>query len=510
MCCSAQLPFSGPVRGPHEDQTDGCVLSCDPQTGYRPATAFESLSAALADPVEPAAFPMSRLRWRNQRHAARVGLGHLTDADWISHFAGFRPLPGSLSRPLAMRYHGHQFGTYNPQLGDGRGFLFAQLYDPAGRLLDLGTKGSGQTPWSRQGDGRLTLKGGVREILAAAFLEASGVSSSKAFSLVETGEALARNDEPSPARSSVLVRLSHSHIRFGTFQRCAWFEDRETMAALIDYCIAHFYPEADHAGSQQKAAGLLEGITRNTGRMIGQWMAAGFVHGVMNTDNFNITGETFDFGPWRFLPVSDPDFTAAYFDHQGLYRFARQPTQGLWALEQLASALLLVGEAGSLAQALTAYQDAYLSGFSDHTHALLGLRPLADPQENTGLLRDFYAWMTESGAGWGQTFFDWFGGPASEQRAAASPQAALYAEPSFNRIRQQLCQREPERPGRLSQAYFGQDRPVTLLIEDVEALWKPIAEEDDWSAFRAVMGRIEEARQALSLQHWPHNEEDVP
>src|SRR6185295_8001328 len=140
-------------------------------------------------------------------------------------------------------YHGHQFRTYNPDLGDGRGFLFAQLRDDGGRLLDLATKGSGQTPYSRFGDGRLTLKGGVREVLAAEMLEALGVYTSKAFSLFETGEALTRGDEPSPTRSSVLVRLQHSHIRFGTFQRLATLGLDEQIAKLTDYCLRHYFGE---------------------------------------------------------------------------------------------------------------------------------------------------------------------------------------------------------------------------------------------------------------------------
>ena len=163
---------------------------------------FLALADHFADAVEPAHFPAGVLRFRNRRWANAVGLGELDDAQWLSHFSRFDPLPGNLPRPLAMRYHGHQFGTYNPQLGDGRGFLYAQVRDRSGRLLDLGTKGSGQTPWSRQGDGRLTLKGGVREILAATYLETLGVHTSKAFSLVETGEQLHRNDEPSPTRGA--------------------------------------------------------------------------------------------------------------------------------------------------------------------------------------------------------------------------------------------------------------------------------------------------------------------
>src|SRR5690606_820987 len=153
-------------------------------------------------------------RYRNRRAAGSVGLDLLSDEQWIAHFGRFEPLPGSFAEPLALRYHGHQFQTYNPDLGDGRGFLFAQLEDLRdGRLMDLGTKGSGRTPWSRGGDGRLTLKGGVREVLATAMLEALGVNTSKSLSLIETGEELQRGDEPSPTRSSVLVRVSHSHVR---------------------------------------------------------------------------------------------------------------------------------------------------------------------------------------------------------------------------------------------------------------------------------------------------------
>ncbi len=178
----------------------------------------------------------------------------------------------------------------------------------------------------------------------------------------------------------MLVRLSHSHVRFGTFQRCAYLDDRAAMAKLVDYCVAEFHPEADDPDMSRKACALLEQIAVATGKMIGQWMAAGFVHGVMNTDNFNITGETFDFGPWRFMAQSDPNFTAAYFDQNGLYRFGRQPVQGGWALQQLASALLLLAEAEDLAPALAPYEAAYRDSFAAHTHALLGLAPLGRPR----------------------------------------------------------------------------------------------------------------------------------
>jgi uncharacterized protein YdiU (UPF0061 family) len=321
---------------------------------YRPDTRLPSLGPEFADPVAAAAFPRTILRFRNDRAAATVGLDTLTDGEWIAHFGRFEPLPGNLAQPLAQRYHGHQFRVYNPDLGDGRGFTFAQMREAGtGRLLDLGTKGSGQTPWSRQGDGRLTLKGGVREVLATAMLEALGVPTSKSFSLIETGEDLVRGDEPSPTRSSVLVRLSHSHIRFGTFQRQAFLGQDEEIRRLIDYSVETYYPELGNAPDRAQA--LLEALVGRAARLAASWMAAGFVHGVLNTDNMNLTGESFDYGPYRFLPRNDPNFVAAYFDSAGLYSFGRQPEAVFWNLQQLAGALSLVTGSDPLVAALNGF-----------------------------------------------------------------------------------------------------------------------------------------------------------
>ena len=239
-------------------------MRAEPQAApYRADPRLLPLAPWLADPVCAADFPRLVLRFRNQRWAEAVGLGALTDSAWLQHFGRFEPLPDNLPQPLALRYHGHQFRHYNPEIGDGRGFLYAQLRDGAGRLLDLGTKGSGQTPWSRQGDGRLTLKGGVREILATEMLEALGVNTSKTFSIIETGEELWRGDEPSPTRSAVMVRLSHGHIRFGSFQRLLAFERADEMAQLVDYCLAEFPgppPPADAPGRDQPAVILLHQV----------------------------------------------------------------------------------------------------------------------------------------------------------------------------------------------------------------------------------------------------------
>ena len=279
----------------------------------RPAKIHQNLDARFYREVSAAIFPAHQLRYRNDAAAESIGLNHLDENEWLSHFGKFVPFAGSFERPLALCYHGHQFGHYNPELGDGRGFLFAQFYDDANRLMDLGTKGSGTTPFSRSGDGRLTLKGAVREILATEMLEALGVQTSKTLSVIETGEALQRQDEPSPTRSAVLVRLSHSHIRIGSFQRLFYQDDTDGIDMLARHVARHYYADAAagtvvnaDADSADLLVELLQAISTRIALTAGHWMAAGFVHGVLNTDNFNVTGESFDYGPRRILPKFDP------------------------------------------------------------------------------------------------------------------------------------------------------------------------------------------------------------
>jgi uncharacterized protein YdiU (UPF0061 family) len=464
---------------------------------YRPDPLFATLGPEFADPVAAARFPQHVLRWRNQRWAERVGLGELSAAEWKAHFAGFEPLPGNMREPLAMRYHGHQFRTYNPDIGDGRGFLFAQLRDGDGRLLDLATKGSGQTPYSRFGDGRLTLKGGVREVLAAEMLEALGVYSSKAFSLFETGEQLTRGDEPSPTRSSVLVRLGHSHIRFGTFQRLAFFERPDLIQTLVEHCCAAYYPQHINLAGEARVAALFGEAVMANARLAGSWMAAGFVHGVLNTDNLNICGESFDYGPWRFAPVSDPTFTAAYFDERGLYAFGRQPEAVSWALAQLGGALSLVCPAALLEAQLERFAHGYQLGLCDGVFARLNLRE-SELAADIAFLSDLFGWLTETRAGWDQFFFDWYGGAASAARAAESPQAALYSHAAFAPIRAGLETRTGSNAAQfLDHAYFKRTAPVTMVIDEVEALWAPIAERDDWSLFETKLRDVAEMREAF-------------
>jgi uncharacterized protein YdiU (UPF0061 family) len=466
---------------------------------YRPDPIHAALGDRFYDSVTAAVFPEHKLRYRNARWSKAIGLDTLIDDAWVNHFGRFVPLPDNLPQPLALRYHGHQFQVYNPNIGDGRGFLFAQVRGPDGRVLDLGTKGSGQTPYSRTGDGRLTLKGGVRELLATTFLEASGVNTSKTFSLIETGEHLTRNDEPSPTRSSVLVRLSHSNIRIGTFQRLAYEDDAAGIQRLIDHVLRHYmpavWPQVANRAPAERAAAMFKETAGLVARTGAQWMAAGFVHGVLNTDNINITGESFDYGPYRFLPYYDPRFTAAYFDQRGLYAYAHQPNILAWNLERLGECLRLVAEEEPLVAALQSYAPAFEAELAKAWFARLNIAP-REPADDVALVVAIYAFLYATQMPFEQFIFDWQGGRASAARAARSPVRAAYESPAFATLKEMLQPYDIAQPARLSHPYFDRERPETLVIDEIEAIWAAIDKHDDWQPLMAKCAALEDAGRA--------------
>ncbi|MEP9401517.1 protein adenylyltransferase SelO family protein [Sphingomonas silueang] len=491
---------------------------------YRPRTDILGLGERFYDPVEAAAFPQHVLRFRNDRAASQVGIvpalptectsaqagvqGQaertaaidtlaprlrggteadedtslpLTDAQWLDHFARFVPLPGNLPHPLALRYHGHQFQSYNPEIGDGRGFLFAQLTDGDDRLLDLGTKGSGQTPWSRFGDGRLTLKGGVREVLATEMLEALGVPTSRSFSLVETGEELVRGDEPSPTRSAVLVRLNHSHVRIGTFQRLAYERDADAMHRLVEYVLTRLYHRTPGA---EPAVELFDEAVGRIATLAARFMAAGFVHGVLNTDNINLTGESFDYGPWRFARDWDAGFTAAYFDHQGLYAYGRQPDAMHWNAMQLAVALRTVAPAEPLIAVLETFPDRFRAAAAEALLWRMGVVPRG--ADDDGPLHDATVRaLVASKMPLDDFFHAAFGGwlPEGEEWTP------------FEEVRARLSDYRPRKDR--SHPYWSDPRPCSMLIDEVEAIWSPIADTDDWGPFEAKLAAIRRMGEAL-------------
>jgi uncharacterized protein YdiU (UPF0061 family) len=479
-----------PVKPPAGTAPAGQGLTAMPPfpSQYRPERAILELGDAFYDRVEPAAFPQAVLRFRNDSAAEAVGVGALDDALWIRHFGRFEPLPDNLPEPLALRYHGHQFRVYNADIGDGRGFLFAQLRDREDRLLDLGTKGSGQTPYSRFGDGRLTLKGGVREVLATEMLEALGVETSKSFSLIETGEALERNDEPSPTRSAVLVRLQHSHIRIGTFQRLAYFREAENLAKLTDYCLRHYYGEE---GGADGPARLLAHVAREAARLAASYIAAGFVHGVLNSDNIAITAQSFDYGPWRFTPYWDGHFTAAYFDHAGLYSFGRQPEAIHWDVLQLAASLRLVAEAEALTPSLDGFPAEFQRRLVVAIFARLGIRS-AGPERDSAFLAALETALAARTVEIDRFFFDWRGG----RRRAASPADPAYEAEPFAALREAITLHQPVE-GATGHPYWSDEAPCSMHIGEVEAIWSRIDEADDWSPFHRKIKAVRRMGEAM-------------
>ena len=462
----------------------------------RPTKIHQNLDDRFYRAVSAASFPAHKLRYRNDAAAESIGLNHLDGAEWVSHFAKFVPFAGSFERPLALCYHGHQFGHYNPELGDGRGFLFAQFYDDAGRLMDLGTKGSGTTPFSRSGDGRLTLKGAVREILATEMLEALGVQTSKTFSVIETGESLHRQDEPSPTRSAVLVRLSHSHVRISSFQRLFYHDDTDGIEMLARHVARHYYADTNggavvnaDAETADLLVDLLQAIAGRIAITAGNWMAAGFVHGVLNTDNFKVTGESFDYGPWRFLPKFDPGLTAAYFDQTGRYAYGRQPDAAMWAVCRLADCFVKLVPKSTLEDCLHGFYATLETALAKTVQRRLGIAfDNADEERDAMLARQLFTAAKASDNGFDQIFHDLFGGKA---------RSAGYDDDVWVPLLEILSGAHLVRPNALQHPHFNETEAVSLTIDEVEALWAPIAAADDWQPLVEKITAIRTMRAAL-------------
>ena len=234
-------------------------------------------------------------------------------------------------------------------------------------------------------------------------------------------------------------------------------------------------------------------------RLTARWIAAGFVHGVLNTDNLNVTGESFDYGPWRFLPYYEPGFTAAYFDQFGLYAFARQPEAVFWNLTQFAGCLKLVADAGALTQALNGFGAAYIAELRAAFLMRLGVRSLGEAADQR-LVDVSLALLRQGGEAmrWEPLFFDWFGGFASSERALRGPRRDLYQGEAFDAFRFALFEHEPDRPERLEHPVFAAAEPEEMRIDEVEALWAAIAADDDWRPLYAKLERLAAVRDALA------------
>ncbi|KPQ37527.1 MAG: hypothetical protein HLUCCA11_00330 [Phormidesmis priestleyi Ana] len=471
-------------------------------------SALADLGDEYYDAVSPAAFPKHVLRFRNDDVLRQLGLSpnEVSDRNWIEAFGQFQS--NTSGHPaLALRYHGYQFRSYNPFLGDGRGFLYGQVRATNGKLYDFGTKGSGPTPYSRGGDGRLTLKGGVREVLASEALHALGVNTSRTLSLIETGEALQRGDEPSPTRSSVMVRFSHSHIRFGTFERLSYLKQPDLISRLLNHVITIYYPHLLSIEDEQtRYAHWFTDLSERLATLVAQWMTAGFCHAVLNTDNMSITGESFDYGPFAFMDEYDPRFTAAYFDYSGLYSYGNQPGACYWNLEKLAVALAGIVEPAGLEAGLAQYQPTYSQVFCDRTLTKLGISPQLATHLPAGQQReliastlnlleqthvsypDFFSTLTQ------QFEPNWQTDPTlilSATLENSDAEAASLLDQWRQRYQICLSQLPPDQIQTV-QACLRSTNPMTVpLRPQIEAIWAPITEDDNWQPFYDLLKKVQ-------------------
>lgn len=340
--------------------------------------------------------------------------------------------------PIAQNYAGHQFGQYNPQLGDGRAVLLGETIGRDGLRRDIQLKGAGRTPYSRSGDGRSWLGPVLREYVVSEAMFALGIPSTRALAAVETGETVMRE---TLLPGAVLTRVAASHLRVGTFQVFAARGDLASLTTLTNYAIARHYPTADGP------MGLLRAVREAQAQLIARWMAVGFIHGVMNTDNSSISGETIDYGPCAFMDVYHPDTVFSSIDRRGRYAYSNQPDIAVWNLAQLATALIrqmpdqdaAIEEATEIVHAMPAMiEQAWLTQF----RAKIGISTEKDGDQT--LIRDLMARMADQNADFTNTFSalgtdkarDQFTDPSSYDSWCENWTARLQSEPDPQAIMQ--------------------------------------------------------------------------
>ncbi len=359
--------------------------------------ARELEGAYIAWKATPA--PAPRMIKLNRALATELGL----DADALDGPAGARIFAGNDvppgAQPIALVYAGHQFGGFSPRLGDGRALLIGELIDPAGRRRDLQLKGSGPTPFARGGDGKATLGPVLREYIIAEAMAALGIATTRALAAVATGEQV-RRDRMLPG--AVLARIAASHLRIGSFEYFSGRNDRAMLTRLVDHAIARHVPDA--AEAPNRALALVAAVVERQAELVARWMLVGFIHGVMNTDNMTISGETIDYGPCAFMDTADPATVYSSIDHGGRYAFGNQPTIAQWNLARLAEALLPLIDADEAKAVATATE--LVRGFEGHyqrhwragLRGKLGLEPAGaggEPADDRALIDDFIGLLIE-------------------------------------------------------------------------------------------------------------------
>jgi uncharacterized protein YdiU (UPF0061 family) len=355
---------------------------------------YARLPAQLYSKLVPTPVADPSLIALNRALAADLGLdaSALETSDGIAALAG-NAVPAGAD-PLAQAYGGHQFGNWAGRLGDGRAILLGEVVSPSGQRFDIQLKGSGPTPYSRNGDGRAWLGPVLREYLVSEGMHALGVPTTRALAAVATGERVQR-EQGYPG--AVLTRVAASHIRVGTFQYMAATNDAEGLAALVAHALERHYPD------REGPLGLLKGVIERQAKLIARWMGLGFVHGVMNTDNMTISGETIDYGPCAFIDTYHPLAVYSSIDRAGRYAFARQPDVAMWNLAQLATSLLpMIEDQDTVQAALDRFPDLFRTDWMTVFRRKIGLE--TKQEGDAELIHDLMNKMAEGQADFTNTF----------------------------------------------------------------------------------------------------------
>ena len=355
---------------------------------------FKDLGADFYRHVQPTPLENGKLLLFNHTLAEQLQ-AQGEHADWLnvlSHGDSFAQY-----KPIATIYSGHQFGSYNPQLGDGRGLLIAEVIDRQQQIQEIHLKGAGLTPFSRQGDGRAVLRSSIREYLASEAMHHLGIGTTRALALTTSQTAVYREQVE---QGATVARVAPSHLRFGHFEYFSYTDQSANLDALIDFTIEHYYPAAKQ--HPNPTLGFFLQVAANTARLIAQWQSIGFCHGVMNTDNMSILGITFDYGPFAFMDDYQPNYICNHSDYQGRYAYNRQPNIGQWNLAALGNALKPRLSDEQVREGLIVYADEFAAEQAKQLRARIGLQTTDEADRE--LLSDFLQLLASQQLDFNQSF----------------------------------------------------------------------------------------------------------
>lgn len=447
---------------------------------------FAALGQAFSSPTLIQPLQQQKLVHHNASLANNLGID-FSNPETQAIFAGKQTVQNSVS----MVYAGHQFGGFTPKLGDGRGVLLGEVIDKHGILHDLHMKGAGLTPYSRQGDGRAVLRSCIREYLASEAMKALNIPSSRALALYDSNEWIYREQ---PEKAAMLLRSAKTHIRFGNFEYFFYRQQHDELNALIQYCLETYFPECQEA--EQPLIAMLQQIVGRTAMMIAKWQAIGFQHGVMNTDNMSILGETIDYGPYEFMDDYQPQKIFNHSDYEGRYTFERQPGVALWNLNCLMRCFSGHLERQQLVDILAEYETKLITYYHEEMRAKLGL--LETQQLDNALLADLFEWLEKESLDYTLFFRTLSQMPSTETAHEFMANTFTNSEAMAAWLNRYLTQRQNEQDWQSTNIAMCQVNPKYILRNYLAQTAIEHAEQGDFSYFQRLLHVLEQPYSELS------------